>query len=1167
MSPRHSARAASAAKADARFSDLLDATPDAILGIGAGGSIELANARVERIFGYSPKELLGRPVGVLVPALLRGPHAEALADLGSRQMGTSGGLLGRRLDGSEFPVEVSLTPLETADGPLVMAAIRDITERTREQAERARLAAIVESSYDAIISLTTDGVIETMNESAELLYGYRPGEAVGQKASTLLARNAAERDVLLASVVATGENAQIESQDIRKDGSLLDVAVTDSPIRDLEGRVTGVARIARDITDRVHIQKAFRASEERLALAQQAGEIGSFDWNVTSGEMLWSPEMGDIYGRAPGRFHDRYEEWTRMVSAPDRPRVEESISQAIEAHTDWRAEFRIERADGEQRWVAGVGRPYFDDAGQCVRFVGVNTDMTERKLAERKVSAAARFFQLSSDMVCTAGFDGVLVELNDRWEETLGWSKDEIRSQPFNNLVHVDDVQLTGAEIERVQGGEAISQFLMRVATKDGGWRWLEWNSIGVPEERLMYASARDVTTRIATETLIREAEAEVAAGRDAALEASRMKSAFLANMSHEIRTPLNGVIGMSDLLLDSPLDDEQRENVRLLKGSGETLVAVVDDILDFSKIEAGALRLEYVDFDLIEAVEDACDLIAESALEKGLELTLELASELPEIVRGDAVRVRQVVANLLSNAVKFTSEGEISLGLRMGSASNGVTRVEFEVRDTGIGIDESRLAQIFDPFIQADDSTTRRFGGTGLGLAIVRQLVEMMDGELGAESVPGAGSRFWFTLPLEAGVTPDHDDPDPTLPGARLLVVDDNETNRRLIVQLAQRWEMRATAVSGAQEALACLREATAHQEPFQCAALDMHMPGMDGLQLAQSIYRDASFPTPALLMLTSTLDDRRDARDAGIDIYMTKPVRRSRLRKALAEALGFQTRRERVPDGCDGAAADGSSPSILIVEDNEVNQILAVRMLERRGYETEVVGDGRQALHALDRRPYAAVLMDCQMPEMNGYDATSELRRRELPGTHTPVIAMTAHAMRGDREKCLASGMDDYLAKPLKPDELDRILRRWAPRTTNDSIAGAPEPEPTPLDGSAAEPALDPAGVELLRSEFGGTEVLAQLVELFGAQTPTLLADIGSAIDAGDAGSVKDGAHKLKGGCATLAATRTAELSKQLELQAGSGSLEGAAALVDQIRLSFERAHAALLAEVSRP
>jgi two-component system sensor histidine kinase/response regulator len=1168
---QHAALAASEAKLDAvaaqseaRFSDLLDATPDAILGIGTDGSIELANAQVERIFGYSREQLLGRSVDALVPALLPAPHAEHrseyLADLCAGPKSARGDLLARRRDGSEFPVEISLTPLETADGPLVIAAIRDITERAREQAELARLAAAVDSSYDAIISLSSGGVIETWNESAEELYGYRAEEVIGRHVA-MLARHPAERATMLSNLGGEARS-QIESQDTRKDGSVLDVAVTDSPIRDLEGRVTGIVRIVRDITDRVQIQQALSASEERLALAQQAGRIGSFDRIMPSGQTLWSPEMEAIYGLEPGESGHGFENRTRMVHPHDRYDVEQSIQQAIDDRADWRAEFRIERADGEERWVSGVGRPYFDDAGQCVRFVGVNMDVTERKLAERKVNEAARFFELSSDMVCTAGFDGVFVELNDRWEQTLGWSKDEVHSRPFIEFVHSSDTHRWAAAAGRLSAGETITQFLIRVATKDGGWRWLEWNAIGVPEEELMYASARDVTIRIDAETVIRKAEAEVAAARDAALEASRMKSAFLANMSHEIRTPLNGVIGMSDLLLDSPLDVEQQENARLLKGAGETLVAVVDDILDFSKIEAGALRLEYVDFDLVEAVEDACDLIAESAHEKGLELTMDLGPELPELVRGDSVRVRQVISNLLSNALKFTSEGEISLALRSSLRSDGLTDVEVEVRDTGIGVDETRLAQIFEPFVQADDSTTRRFGGTGLGLAIVRQLVEMMDGELGAESVAGEGSRFWFRLPLEARETPEAAQQQPSLGLARLLVVDDNETNRRLMVQLTRRWEMEVTAVNGADEALACLRDAAAREEPFQCAALDMHMPGTDGIELAQAIYRDQTFPTPALLMLTSTYDDRRDAREAGIDVYMTKPVRRSRLRNALAEALGIQTRREQAPAGYEGAAA-GSSPLILIVEDNDVNQILAVRMLDRRGYETEVVGDGRQALEALERRPYAAVLMDCQMPELNGYDATSELRRREPAGNHTPVIAMTAHALRGDREKCLASGMDDYLAKPLRPEELDRILRSWAPRTTDGSGARDARIEPTQDQPPADESPLDPGGIELLRSEFGSSGTLATLVELFGRQTPELLARMRTATEADDAASVKASAHKLKGGCLTLAAKRMAELCRGLEIIAERGTLEAEANdAIDLLEAAFHETYAALQA-----
>jgi PAS domain S-box-containing protein len=780
-----------------------------------------------------------------------------------------------------------------------------------------------------------------------------------------------------------------------------------------------------------------------------------------------------------------------------------------------------------------------------------------RKRAERKLAQAARFFEVASDMVCTARFDGSLVQLNRRWEQTLGWSEAELQSRRFLEWVHPEDVAHTKRELAKLGEGEATVQFLNRYATKAGGWRWLDWVSNAAPAEGLMYASARDVTARVQAEEAVLKAQAETAVAREEAVHASRM-AAFLANMSHEIRTPLNGVIGMTELLLDSPLDEEQHENARLLRSSGETLNGVVDDILDFSKMEAGALRLECLEFDLVEAVEDACDLIAARAQGKGVELTMDLASELPNIVCGDPVRIRQVITNLLSNAVKFTSAGEIRVALRTAAGTDDLPRIQFEVTDTGIGIEPGPLKRVFDPFIQADDSTTRQFGGTGLGLAIVKQLVEMMDGEVGVDSTPGHGSRFWFTVPLRAGVSALLSQvPGPALTGKRLLAVDDNDTNRKLIEQLARRWEMPVTTVSGGQEALVCLRRAAAQGTPFDCAAIDMNMPDMNGIELAREMDRDQAFPTPALVMLTSTFGQRQDAREAGIEIYMTKPVRRARLQTALADALGIHSQRQQAPTHRNPDV--GSSPLILIAEDNDVNKTLAVKMLKRRGYHTHVVSNGAQALEALAHGSFAAVLMDCQMPELDGYNATGELRRREVGARRTPVIAMTANALRSDRSKCLASGMDDYISKPIQTTELDRVLVRWAPRTADTPGTTPQSNEPT----LSRESPLDRAAVQQLRSELGSDELMRKMVDLFGTHTPRDLATIRRAINEGHPGPVIETAHKLKGSCATLAAPRVAELCQKLIAQVSRGSFTGAMMRLDQIEVAFRHAHSALLEE----
>ena len=1033
----------------------------------------------------------------------------------------------------------------------------------------ALLATAIEQAGEAIVIADTGARIQYVNPAFSRMTGYSAQEAIGHNPSFLKSgRQSPEYYRDLWNTITSGHSWRGELINRRKDGTFYTEEMTITPVRDLDNAISHFIAIKEDVTDR-------RAAEETLHIREQ--EVRK-----------QSSEIEQIYKHAPvglafvGRDYRivRINERLAAISglsveqaigrnlgdivpglAADLVAIYRQLFEAGEPILDVEIHGTILPAAGEQYFICSY-IPLKSETGEVMGIIASVLDITSRKRTEEARKASEEQYRLLFERNLAGIFryaaDETVLEANQACARILGYSREE--------LIGLHRAQLLNDPAEAEEGWARLNQ--QRILTnyevclrrKNGDPVWLLENlgwvdgGTGAPT---VEGSCIDITER-------KRAEHEIRKARDAAESANRAKSQFLANMSHEIRTPLNGVIGMSSLLLDTPLTPEQRQYAEIVRTSGQTLLAVISDILDFSKIEARKLSLETMDFDLHTPLREAAEMLAVEAHKKGLELTCEVAREVPSRLRGDPGRLRQVLVNLLANAVKFTHAGEIALNVGIEAEYQDTTTLRFRIKDTGIGFPEDQIPFLFAPFVQADGSTTRKYGGTGLGLTISKQLVEMMGGRIGAASAPGHGTTFWFTVALgkQPQATALVTELDLSLEEPKILVVDVNPTNRALVSTLVKSCGCRCEESGNADSALAALHAAAHALDPFRVMFLDWALLQTDGKELSMRIASDPELKGIVMVPMIplGQESDLDSLKRLGLGVPLSKPVWQSSLYDALTLAL--RKRRcepatlSQIPPKPPSTFSTPATARILIVEDNATNQKVALAILRKLGHQVDVASSGAEALEALRKADYDIVLMDCEMPQMDGYETTRciRLRSNNVRNPDIPIIAVTAHAMRGDRDKCIAAGMNDYLSKPIEPAELGAVLPKLLPRPAQ------LVPVSPPAGSSQAVQGIVFNETELMNRLAGDKALAREIVTGFLGDAPGQLHTLKKLIESGDTKGVRLQAHTLKGAAATVSAPTLRELGLQMEQAATDSDLTRATALLAALEEQLDRFKVAL-------
>ena len=1146
------------------------------------------NGALCEILGYAKEEIVGRPAQDFMPpgdadssrstaaAMLRG-------DLSHQR--TEGCYVHK--SGRDVRVLLSLTLLRDQFGKpeYFISMVLDVTEQRIAEEELKVQEAFFQRLFGSlpegvVITDQQDGVIDANGKFLEM-FGYGPEDVKGRTLDNLVVPpEYREESARLAGEAYRDNTVQIDTVRRRKDGSPIHVSAVAAPIK-LAGEKLGLYAIYRDITDRKMADETL--ARERTLLRTLIDALPDFIFvKDTEGRYILAnaaelQRLGE--GSAEhvvGRQEDNY---LPSIETRVKGRAEESVLSS--GVPDINREEHIHDCHGVVRWVQTTRVPLRDDEGTIIGLVSVSHDISARRQAERDVQESAerleKIIETVDEGITVCDLQEHYELFNSKMEEITGYSGEELNSTPdLVTRLYRDDNQRNRIAAHRRSAWESgrAGEAELLITTKSGKDKTVLVSTTLVKyKNREMLLSAwRDITSRkLAEQEMAQyaeqlleakssaEAQAEVLANqtrdleeaREQALEASRLKSEFVANMSHEIRTPMNGVIGMTGLLLETSLTPEQQEYAEIIKTSAESLLTIINDILDFSKIEAGKLALEIIDFNLRNVVDESIDMLAQRASQKHLEFVSFVTEDVPMYLRGDPGRLRQVTLNLLNNAIKFTEKGEVSLTVSVEMETGTSTMVRFRVKDTGIGIPPERANRLFKPFSQADGSTTRKYGGTGLGLTISKQLVELMGGKIGVDSQPGAGSEFWFTAIMKKSpMHPPVQAEASHLVGLKILIVDDNSTNRIILSHHTESWGMHPTAVGSGSDAVDILQRAARGGEPFHVALVDMQLPDTDGYTLTQTIKSLPQTASTVVLMLTSLGNASGWSSINGLAGCLTKPVKEGTLHDTLLRLFAREPAAGEPGNGngTKNSAAQTRPERILIAEDNPINQRVAMRMLQKVGYTASIVCNGKEAVSAVKSGRFDIVLMDCNMPEMDGFAATANIRAWEGENRRTIIIAMTANALQGDRDKALAAGMDDYIAKPVNQKDLYAMLEHWSSTVPPRTEEQAEPPSAPAAETPVRKVILNLERLKELEALMDGDDPgwLRGLIEQYLEDTSARLVDLRKAMDAGEAQKMGKIAHALKGSSNNIGAVIMAEPLQRLQRLGENGSLDGAKSLV---------------------